>query len=71
MDPQFIPHMVNALAFSFAGIIIFLAGFIIIDWWSPYDLWKEIVEEQNTALAIIVAGISLGICIVISAAIRG
>lgn len=71
LDPAFLTHAVNALVFSVLGLVIFIAGFMLVDWWTPYDLWKEIVEEQNTALAIVVAGISMGICLIIAAAIHG
>ncbi|MBI4867064.1 MAG: DUF350 domain-containing protein [Candidatus Wallbacteria bacterium] len=71
LDPQFVPHAVNALIFAALGLIVFVAGFVVIDWWTPYDLWKEIVEEKNTALAIMVAGISLGLSLIIAAAIHG
>ena len=70
-DANFVSHMVTALAFSFMGIVIFILGFLIVDWWSPYDLWKEIVEEQNVALGVMVAGISLGVCVIIAASMAG
>lgn len=69
-DPMFFTHALNAVVFALVGLVIFIVGFVIIDWWTPYDLWKEIVEEQNNALAIVVAGISIGICIIIAAAIN-
>jgi hypothetical protein len=33
-------------------------------------LWGEIVEKQNVALALVVAAMSLGICVIIAAAIH-
>jgi hypothetical protein len=33
-------------------------------------LWKEIVEDKNTALAILVGAMSLGMCIIIASAIH-
>jgi putative membrane protein len=71
MDPNFMIHLFNALIYSVLGLIIFVVGFVLIDWWTPYDLWKEIVEEQNNALAIMVAGISIGVCIIIAASVHG
>ncbi|MBI4861808.1 MAG: DUF350 domain-containing protein [Candidatus Riflebacteria bacterium] len=63
--------LLNAVIFSFMGLFIFFAGFIITDWWTPYDLWKEIVEEQNVALAIMVGSISIGLCLIIAASVHG
>jgi uncharacterized membrane protein YjfL (UPF0719 family) len=41
-----------------------------VDKLTPYALWKEIVEEKNVALAIMVGAISLGMCIIIAAAVH-
>ena len=38
---------------------------------TPYDLWLEIVEKQNVALALVVAAMALGICVIVAAAIHG
>lgn len=60
----------GALFFSFAGLVIFGVGFLIFDKLTPYHLWKEIIEDKNVALAIVVGAVSLGICQIISAAIK-
>jgi len=49
---------------------VFWLCFIVIDKITPYDLWAEIVEKQNVALALVVAAMSLGICIIVAAAIH-
>lgn len=61
----------NSLLYSVLGIVVFWVSFIIVDKITPYDLWREIVEERNTALAIIVAATALGISIIVAAAIHG
>ena len=71
MDPRFVHTLFNALVFSGIGLVIFFIGFVTMDWITPYNLWKEIVEEQNSALAILVGAISIGICIIIAAAVHG
>jgi uncharacterized membrane protein YjfL (UPF0719 family) len=43
----------------------------VFDRLSPYSFRKEIVEDQNTALGIIVAALLLGISWIIAAAIQG
>ena len=62
--------LVNSLIFSLMGVIVFWVAFVIIDKITPYDLWKEIVERQNQALATIVAAMCLGIAIIVAAAIH-
>ena len=61
---------VNALVYALLGISIFAIGFIVLDKLTPYDLWKGIVEEKNVALAIFIGLMSLGMCIIIAAAVH-
>jgi putative membrane protein len=63
-------NIVAALVFAFVGIFIFVIAFLVMDKLTPYHLWKEIVQEHNMALAILVGAMSLGICIIIAAAIH-
>jgi putative membrane protein len=59
-----------ALVFALIGIVVFVGAFAVIDKMTPYDLWKEIVEEKNLALAVLVGAMSLGISIIIAAAVH-
>jgi putative membrane protein len=60
----------NALIYAFLGIIIFVLSFILLDKMTPYALWKEIVEEKNVALAILVGAMSIGMCVIIASAVH-
>jgi putative membrane protein len=62
--------LLNALIFACLGILIFVVAFAILDKLTPYHLWKEIVEEKNTALAILVGAMSIGMSIIIAAAVH-
>jgi uncharacterized membrane protein YjfL (UPF0719 family) len=62
--------MVAALVYATIGLVIFGVAFVLVDRLTPYHLWKEIVDEKNTALAIVVGALAIGISIIISAAIR-
>lgn len=62
--------ILGSLVFALMGVLIFGLCFVIIDRLTPYNLWNEIVEKQNRALALVVAAMSLGICIIIAAAIH-
>jgi uncharacterized membrane protein YjfL (UPF0719 family) len=63
--------IVGSILFALIGVLIFWLCFVIIDKLTPYDLWGEIVEKQNVALGLVVAAMSLGICIIVAAAIHG
>jgi uncharacterized membrane protein YjfL (UPF0719 family) len=67
INPQFV---VNSLIYSILGVIVFWVSFIIIDKITPYDLWKEIVEKRNTALAMVVGAMCLGIAIIVAASVH-
>ncbi len=60
----------NAFIYAMLGIVIFALSFMIWDKITPYDLWKEIIEGKNMALAIMVGFMSLGMCIIIAAAVH-
>jgi putative membrane protein len=60
----------NSVLFAFLGVILFAAIFVIIDKITPYHLWRELVEKQNTALAIVVGFAALGICVIVAAALH-
>jgi uncharacterized membrane protein YjfL (UPF0719 family) len=62
--------VLSSLVFALMGVAVFWLCFLIIDKITPYDLWGEIVEKQNVALALVVAAMSLGICVIIAAAIH-
>lgn len=60
----------GSIMYALIGVFIFGLCFVIIDKITPYNLWEEIVEKQNRALALVIAAVSLGICIIVAAAIH-
>jgi putative membrane protein len=62
--------VLGSVVFALVGVFIFWVSFTIIDKITPYNLWEEIVEKQNMALGLVVAAMSLGICIIVAAAIH-
>lgn len=61
----------GSILFALIGVLIFWICFVVIDKLTPYNLWNEIVEKQNVALGLVVAAMSLGISIIVAAAIHG
>jgi len=53
------------------GLVFFGAAFFAISKVVPFSLRKEIEEDQNTALGVIVGAVILGIAVIIAAAIHG
>ncbi|MBC5835025.1 DUF350 domain-containing protein [Flavobacterium sp. F372] len=63
--------LINSIVFSLVGIVILLIGYFIIEKATPENTWKEIVQNKNTALAIVFGALIIGISMIISAAIHG
>ena len=63
--------LVTTLIFVFMGLIFFALGFFIMEKGMPYSVHKEIEEDQNTALGVIIGSMMIGIAIIIAAAIHG
>jgi uncharacterized membrane protein YjfL (UPF0719 family) len=62
--------LLNAFVFAVLGVVILIVSFVLWDKITPYDLWKEIVEEQNVALATFAGLMALGIAIIVAAAVH-
>ena len=60
----------NSIIYAILGVAIFCISFVIVDRLTPFNLWKELVEKQNTALAIVIGFAALGICVIVAAAIH-
>ena len=59
------------LAYTVFGIIVFGVAFWLITKLVPFSMRKEIEEDQNTALAIMVGAVLLGLAIIIASTIHG
>lgn len=66
-----ISHLISAIVYSVYGGLAFAIAFKVLNWLTPNDFWTEILEEHNNALAIVIGGISIGLSIIIAAAIKG
>ena len=61
----------GSILYALIGVAMFWVSFLIIDRITPYDLWQELVEKQNMAVAIVVGAMTLGISIIGAAAVVG
>ncbi|OYU81062.1 MAG: hypothetical protein CFE23_06090 [Flavobacterium sp. BFFFF1] len=66
-----IKPLLNSVVFSVLGIVILFITYAIVEKITPENTWKEIVQKNNTAIAIVFAAFIIGISIIISAAIHG
>jgi putative membrane protein len=63
--------ILSSLIFVGIGVVVFLLAFLLITKITPFSIRKEIEEDQNTALAIVIAAVMIGLSIIIAAAIHG
>lgn len=68
---ELLPVLLTTAIFVALGLIVFAAAFFIIVRVVPFSVKKEIEEDQNTALAVLIGSIIIGISIIIGAAISG
>lgn len=66
-----VSSLLGALIYSLIGIVLFAIAFLVIVKIAPFSIRKEIEEDQNTSLGIIIGAVILGISMIISAAVQG
>jgi putative membrane protein len=65
-----IKHLAAALIYSVLGILILVVAFWIMERLTPENLFKEIIEKRNNALAIVAGAFILAIAIIVASAIH-
>ena len=68
---QGLQNLLAAVTYCLLGILFFGIAWFVIVKVSPFSIRKEIEEDQNTALGIILGAVILGIAMIISAAVQG
>jgi len=66
-----IMQFIATIVYSILGMVVFAVAFKIFVKISPFSVRKEIEEDQNTALAVILGSVLIGLAIIIAAAIAG
>jgi putative membrane protein len=65
-----LPVIVTTLVFVVLGLIVFALVFLVITKATPFSVRKEIEDDQNIALAIVIASVILGSALIIAAAVH-
>jgi putative membrane protein len=66
-----LPQLAAAVIYAVLGIVIFIVAFKVAQKLLPFDLVKELVEDDNVAVGVLMAAIILGLAIIIASAIHG
>jgi uncharacterized membrane protein YjfL (UPF0719 family) len=62
--------LLGSFVYSLLGIVFVVITFIVIDRLTPGNLWKELIEERNQAIATVVAAMILAIAIIVASAMH-
>ena len=68
---DFVRHLVAALVFALVGVIFFAVAFVVMTKALPFSVRKEIEEDQNVAIAILMGSVIIGIAIIVGMAVKG
>ncbi|MCA1633162.1 MAG: DUF350 domain-containing protein [Acidobacteria bacterium] len=63
--------LVSTAIFTAFGLVVFGLAYTIIVKATPFSIRKELEEDQNVALAIVIGAVIIGIALIIAAAIQG
>ena len=59
------------MVYAGLGIVIFIVSFVLVDKLTPGNLWREIIERKNLAVALLAGAVAISISNIIAAAVHG
>ena len=62
--------LIGSFVYSLLGVIFVIITFVVVDKLTPGDLWKELIEERNQAVATVVAAMVIAIAIIVASAMH-
>ena len=69
MDPTQLSTLIWTVVYALLGMVVFGGAFVLATKVTPFSVRKEIDEDENVALAIILGAVIIGLAIIIAAAI--
>jgi putative membrane protein len=64
-----VQNAVAAVLFAIIGVVLFIVAFMVFDKLTPGSLWKELIEDQNTAIGVLMGAVAIALAIIIAAAV--
>ena len=68
---EIINTVVQSVIFVSIGLVVFGIAFWLITKVTPFSIRKEIEEDQNTALGVVIGSVIIGLAMIIASAIGG
>ena len=63
-------HVIASVVFSLLGIAVLVITFFIVEKITPQKLWKEVIEKNNTAVAMMASAFIIAMAIIIASAMH-
>lgn len=64
-------NVTQVVVYVVLGLGLFGITFLLINYFTPFSIRKEIEEDQNVSLAVVIGSVFIGIAIILAAAIHG
>lgn len=71
MDPTMLRVFLSTVIYTVFGVVIFAIAFWVMVKISPFSIRQELETDHNTAVAILMASVILGLAIIIAAVLHG
>ena len=62
-------ELIGTIIYSFVGLGLMILFWMIIEWITPFSLRREIEDEHNMAIAVLMGAIFIALAILIAAVI--
>ena len=66
INPQ---HLFATVVYATVGVVIFAVAYKVIEKLLPFNLTKELSEDDNTAVGVLMGSVMIGLAIIIAASI--
>lgn len=67
----YIRVFLSTVVYTVFGVVVFAIAFFGMVKLSPFSIRKELEDDQNIAVAILMAAVILGLAVIIAAALHG
>jgi putative membrane protein len=71
MDATMLRIFLSTVLYTVFGVVVFAIAFWAMVKLSPFSIRQELETDHNTAVAILMASVILGLAIIIAAALHG
>jgi putative membrane protein len=61
--------VVSTIVYSLLGLILFMVALVVMEWLSPFSIRKEIIDEHNVALGVVIGAYFVAMGLIIGAVI--